>query len=54
MRLLLVLLCAAAAVLAGCSSGENSVSELKGVEDLRDEFNRDAGQPRLILLLSPS
>jgi hypothetical protein len=47
-------LCVAVAVVAGCSSGRSSVSELKGIQALRAQFNEDAGQPRLILVLSPS
>ena len=44
-----------AAILAGCSSGgERSVSELSRIDDLRTQFNEDAGQARLILVLSPS
>jgi hypothetical protein len=54
MRLLMTL-ALGAALLAGCSSGSgSSVAELSGIDALRTQFNEDAGQPRLILVLSPS
>ena len=31
-----------------------NLSDLKGVEDLRTLFNRDAGKVRLVLLVSPT
>jgi hypothetical protein len=51
---LLPLLAVGAALVACSSAEERSVSELKGIAELRQQFNKDAGQPRLILLLSPS
>jgi hypothetical protein len=52
-RVLLVF-CAVAGLVVGCASGKSSVSELHGIDELRSQFNEDVGQPRLILLLSPS
>jgi hypothetical protein len=53
MRLLPLLL--VAALVAGCASrDEGAVVDLDAIEDLRAEFNEDAGRPRLVLLLSPS
>jgi hypothetical protein len=50
----LLLICAIAGLVIGCSSGKGSVSELQDIDELRSQFNEDVGQPRLILLLSPS
>jgi hypothetical protein len=51
---LLILFFAVAGLVSGCSSGKSSVSELHDIDELRSQFNEDVGQPRLILLLSPS
>jgi hypothetical protein len=51
---LLLLFCAVAGLVIGCSSGKSSVSELHDIDELRSQFNEDVGEPRLILLLSPS
>jgi hypothetical protein len=50
----LLLICAVAGLVIGCSSGKRSISELHDIDELRLQFNDDVGQPRLILLLSPS
>jgi hypothetical protein len=50
----LLLICAIAGLVTGCSSGKSSVSELDDIDELRSQFNEDVGQPRLVLLLSPS
>jgi hypothetical protein len=50
----LLLICAVAGLVIGCSSGARSVSEVRDIDELRSQFNEDVGQPRLILLLSPS
>jgi hypothetical protein len=45
-----------AAVLAASCRGESSatLSDLNGVEEFKAHFNRDAGKPRIVLLLSPT
>jgi len=43
------------ALAAGCrGDGKATLSDLNGVEDLKARFNRDAGKPRIVLLLSPT
>ena len=69
LSLLLVVLVAAVALLAGGHRGSYatevadrlthpgpaaSLTDLRGTDQLRDTFNRDAGTPRLILLFSPT
>jgi hypothetical protein len=50
---LVVLLLAGAA--AGCrGNGKATLSHLTGVEELKARFNRDAGKPRMVLLVSPT
>lgn len=49
----------AAMLLAGASAacrdrGKATLSHLRGVEELKARFNRDAGTPRIVLLLSPT
>jgi hypothetical protein len=44
----------AAGLLAACSQGSGALSDLEGVDELRAEFNREAGKPRIVLLLSPT
>jgi hypothetical protein len=66
---LLTVLVAALALLAGGHHGSYatevadrlthpgpgaSLTDLRGTDQLRDAFNRDAGTPRLVLLLSPT
>jgi hypothetical protein len=69
LSVLLVVLVAAVALLAGGHHGSYatevadrlahpgpgaSLTDLRGTAQLRDEFNRDAGTPRLVLLFSPT
>jgi hypothetical protein len=35
-------------------SSQSSLRDLRSLDELRDEFNRDRGKPRLVLLLSPT
>jgi hypothetical protein len=51
--LLLVVLPAAVGS-AGCESRKATLSDLSGFEELKARFNRDAGKPRIVLLLSPT
>ena len=45
----------AVARLREANSGPSaSLSDLSSVDQLKDAFNRDAGHPRVILLLSPT
>jgi len=45
----------AVARLREASSGPSaSLTDLSSVDQLKDAFNRDAGHPRVILLLSPT
>jgi hypothetical protein len=50
----LPILLSVAVLAAGCGAGGSAVSDLNGIDQLRAQFNEDVGQPRLILLLSPS
>ena len=39
---------------AGCSGNESRLENLNNIGDLKIRFNRDAGKPRIVLLLSPT
>ena len=69
LSVLLIVLVAAVALLAAGGHGSYatevtdrlthlgpaaSLTELRGTDQLRDAFNRDAGTPRLVLLFSPT
>lgn len=43
-----------AAGLAACARGTATLSDLEGLEELRERFGRDAGTTRIVLLLSPT
>ena len=51
-----VLLAAVAAVVIGSFSPEPNIilTDLNNVSELREQFNRDAGKIRVLLLLSPT
>jgi len=40
--------------IGSCRSGPGTLSDLAGVEELQERFNRDAGATRVVLLLSPT
>jgi hypothetical protein len=69
LSVLLIVLVGAVALLAGGRHGSYatevadrlthrgpaaSLTDLRGTDQLRDAFNRDAGTPRLVLLFSPT
>lgn len=39
---------------AGCRQAAGRISDLDGVQQLQAQFDRDAGKPRVVLLLSPT
>jgi len=51
---LLVLLGAAPGLVAEPSSSSGVIGDLKDVPQFAQLFNKDAGHPRLVLLLSPT
>jgi hypothetical protein len=44
----------AAGLSAGCSDESGRLQDLNNIADLKTRFNRDAGKPRIVLLLSPT
>lgn len=55
----------AALLLTACGGGDSAsspapgaadvgITDIDGIEPLREQFNRDAGSPRLLLVLSPT
>lgn len=44
----------AAGISAGCSRQQSGLQNLNNIGDLKTHFNRDAGKPRIVLLLSPT
>ena len=56
-RRLLLVLAAMVVLLASCTQDAQELAalpDLETIDQLADEFNQDAGSPRLILLLSPT
>lgn len=51
-----VFVLALAALAAGCrgAGGTATLSDLRNLEQLQAPFDRDAGKPRIVLLLSPT
>lgn len=46
--------CLLAVGIASCRPGPGTLSDLGQLEELKDQFNRDAGAIRIVLLLSPT
>lgn len=46
--------CLVAVGFAGCRTATATLSDLTAVEVLEDQFNRDAGKTRIVMLLSPT
>ena len=40
--------------LVGCGEDKPVLQDLTGVEELKAQFNKDSGKPRVVLLLSPT
>jgi hypothetical protein len=40
--------------ITGCGEYKPVLKDLSGVDELKARFNRDAGKPRVVLLLSPT
>lgn len=51
---LVLALATIAAVLSFYPAPAAPLNDLRSIEDLRAQFNRDKGAPRLVLLLSPT
>jgi hypothetical protein len=52
---LLAAVLALGAVLTGCrGSRPATLADIQSVDELKSAFNRDAGKPRVVLLLSPT
>ena len=49
------LLLLAVAISTSCSGDKKgTLQDLNNIDDLKGRFNRDAGKPRIVLLLSPT
>lgn len=48
------MLLATLAASPACSTNTATLSNLSGIETLQQQFNEDAGKPRIVLLLSPT
>lgn len=49
------LLLLAVAISTGCSGDKKgTLQDLNNIDELKARFNRDAGKPRIVLLLSPT
>ena len=49
------LLLLAVGISAGCSGDKKgTLQDLNNIDELKARFNRDAGKPRIVLLLSPT
>jgi hypothetical protein len=57
----LLVVVAACVLLAGCGGDSapsgaagGEITDVDGIEPIREEFNRDAGSPRLLVLFAPT
>jgi hypothetical protein len=54
-RLAAIALLALGAASSACrGTPQATLSDIPGIEALREQFNADAGKPRVVLLLSPT
>jgi hypothetical protein len=51
---LLTLLAATVVCVGGTQAAEPALRDLRSLDDLKTAFNRDRGQARLVLLMSPT
>lgn len=49
-----LLLAAVCTITIACGQNAATLANLDNLDQLREQFNQDAGKPRLVLLLSPT
>jgi hypothetical protein len=42
------------ATMVGCRTSSGTLTDIDGVAELQNQFNRDAGSTRIVLLMSPT